>query len=130
MRSRAASGFTLLEVMVALAILAISLGAAIKSASTNAVNAAYLREKTLAQWVAMNVVAELQLQAQWPEAGERRGRVDMAGITWKWDAQISPTFDADIRRLDVKVAMSEPNSERAQVVGYLPRPASTLTVRP
>lgn len=124
MRRRMA-GFTLLEVMVALAILAIALGAAIKGASANAANAGYMRDKTLAQWVAMNVVAELQLQVDWPAPGERRGRVEMAGVSWKWSAQITPTFDESIRRLDVAVGAENEAESYVQLVAYLPLPAGT-----
>lgn len=130
MKREGTRGFTLLEVMVALAILAIALGAAIKAASTNAANAAYLRDKTLAQWVAMNVVTELQLSPEWVEVGERRGRVEMAEVSWRWSAQITPTFDEAVRRVDVMVATADAQEERAQLVAYLPRPASVVLGTP
>ncbi len=56
-------GFTLLEVLVALAVLAIAMAALIKTGGENTRSAAYLRDKTLAQWVAMNVIAEQRLKA-------------------------------------------------------------------
>lgn len=62
-------GFTLLEVLVALAILAIALGALIKAGSTNTANAVYLRDKTFAHWVALNTITEMQVR----DGGEKIG---------------------------------------------------------
>lgn len=96
-------GFTLLEVLVALAILAIALGASIKAASESAGNAAYLRDRTLAGWVARNQVNQLLLDAEWPGVGSRQGSSRMGDREWPWRIQISATADEDIRRLDVAV---------------------------
>ena len=59
-RSRVA-GFTLLEVLIALAVLALSMGAAIKAASDYTNNQAYLRDRTIAMWVARNVLVRLMV---------------------------------------------------------------------
>lgn len=116
-------GFTLLEVLVALAVLAITLGALIKGGSEVATNGAYLRDKTLAQWVARNRVAELQLETQWPETGSREGREEMAGREWFWRSAVSETFDEDVRRLEVGVYADERREELLdRVVAFLPRP--------
>ena len=97
------AGFTLLEVLVALAVLGITMAALIKGGADNASNAAYLRDRTLAHWVGMNVVAEYQLQSDWPETGSRRGEEEMGGRRWYWRAEVSETFDDSVRRLDVLV---------------------------
>ena len=59
-------GFTLLEVMVALAVIAFALAAAVSAVSGNTRNAAGLQQRTYAHWVAMNKMAELQISQQWP----------------------------------------------------------------
>jgi general secretion pathway protein I len=119
-------GFTLLEVMVALAVLAIALAALIKGVSANSANAAYLRDKSFAHWVGMNVVAEQQLAGEWKEKGVKRGEEEMGNHTWYWSAKVSETFDEDVRRLDVEVRANEERdaSPLATLVAYLPRPAS------
>lgn len=119
-------GFTLLEVLVALAVVAITMGALIKVAGTQASNASYLRDRTLAQWVGSNVVAAYQLDPAWPEPGLREGMEEMARQRWYWRAVVTDTFDNDVRRLDVSVRAREQRDapELTSVVAFLPRPAS------
>lgn len=119
-----ARGFTLLEVMVALAVVAIALSALVKGGSQSAATAAHLRDKSLAHWVAMNRVAELQLQKQWPAPGESRGDEEMAGRRWHTLARVSTTEDPDIRRLEVEVRASEAKEAAVveRLLAFLPRP--------
>lgn len=118
-------GFTLLEVMVALAVVAIALAALIRGGSQSALTAAHLRDKSFAHWVAMNRVAELRLQPQWPATGESRGDEEMAKRRWYTLAKVSATDDADVRRLEVEVRTSEEKEApvMARVTAFLPRPA-------
>ena len=71
-------GFTLIEVLIALAVLAIALSAVIKGVSANANNAAHLRDRMLAHWVAMNKVTELQTNTTLPTPGVTTGTMLMA----------------------------------------------------
>lgn len=107
MRSRRArqqhAGFTLLEVLVALAVLALALAAAVSAAAAYIGNQSYLQERTLAHWVARNALTELQLELPWPGVGERNDSARMAELDWKWQATINGTPDADIRRVEIKV---------------------------
>ena len=69
------SGFTLLEVLVALAVLAIAMGAIIHAATQSINTVATLRDQTFASWVALNRVNALLLEAKpWPEEGSRKGK--------------------------------------------------------
>ena len=123
-------GFTLLEVLVALAVLAIAMAALIKGAGDNARSAAYLRDKTLAQWVGMNVIAEQRLATGWPAPGIKRGREEMARHEWFWELKVSETFDVDVRRLDVAVRSSDDKdaSPQGNLVAFLPRPPAGQAV--
>jgi general secretion pathway protein I len=120
---RGAFGFSLIEVLVALAVLAIALAALTKAASEGAGNAGYLRDKTLADWVAMNRIVEMYAMNEWPDLGQRRGSVPMAGREWEWTTQVSNTPDEDIRRVEVEV---RPEGEEGEPlitrVAFLPRP--------
>jgi general secretion pathway protein I len=116
-------GFTLLEVLVSLAIVAIAMGALIKGGAANASNAAYLRDKTIAHWVAMNKAAEFQLDPAWPAVATTEGKVEMASREWQWKAKVSATPDADVRRLDVDVRAADGSKDEVldRLSAFLPR---------
>lgn len=128
LRQRAA-GFTLVEILVALAILAIAVAAVVTAVSANVRNAAYLRDRTLAHWVVMNKVAEMQVSGDWPAPGTKHGESLMAAQEWSWQVAVSATDDPDVRRLDVDVyADREHKDELASMVAYLGRPpANSVT---
>jgi len=104
-------GFTLIEVLAALAVLALALSAIIKATGENAVNAAYLRDKTLAHWVAMNRLAEIRLAGAWPDTGGSNGSEEMAGREWFWQLQVQATPNPDMRRLDIDVRYDDSGDE-------------------
>ncbi|NJO14239.1 MAG: type II secretion system minor pseudopilin GspI [Thioploca sp.] len=99
----AIQGFSLLEVLVALAVLAIALATVIKVTGYYAENARYLRDKTLAHWVAMNVLTDLQVKDKWLDLGNQEGTATMAGREWYWIVHVVETPDEDLRRLEVQV---------------------------
>lgn len=116
-------GFTLLEVLVALAVIAIALAAIVGETAQRLRNAARLTDRTLAHWVAMNQITEQQLGTTWPTAGVTTGTVDLAGREWFWTAKVSNTEDADVRRLDVEVRADKGEEKpRSSAIAYLERP--------
>jgi general secretion pathway protein I len=116
-------GFTLIEVLVAVAVVAIALAAVMTETNRDLVNTVALRDKTLAQWVAMNKVTELQVMDAWPDAGETRGEAEMARRDWYWLVRVSKTDDQNVRRVDVEVfERRDAKQPRAAVLAYLGRP--------
>ena len=120
-----AAGFTLLEVLIALAILALSMGAIIKATSDYTSNQSYLRDRTMAMWVARNVLVQFRVEKEWPRVGERKGTEEMGHREWRWLAVISQTEEAELRRLDVKVFPIDSEDEESPLSvlsGFLVRP--------
>lgn len=120
--ARRRCGFTLLEVLVALAILAIAMAALIRVASDSARTQLILQERTLAGWVAENVIAELQLEGRWPDAGSRfNGEAVMADRDWRWTVEVQATPEPDLRRVDVHVHAIGEDTAAAQLTAFLGR---------
>ena len=106
-RRQAQSGFTLIEVLVALAVLAISIAAIINGISNHVSNAAYLKERSLAHWVGLNALTELRVSGEWPRSGEIKGDETMAGREFRWVINVTEVEGGDVRRLDVRVTPEE-----------------------
>lgn len=112
-------GFTLIEVVIALAVIAISLAAVINGVGKNVSNAAYLRDKTLAHWVALNKVAEIQLIETELEVSDKSGKSELAERNWEWSVNISNTEIETIKRLVVKVRPEDEEGDLATVTAYV-----------
>ena len=104
-------GFTLLEILIALAVLAIAMGALIRAASDYTGSHVHLQTRTMATWVARNVLVEFQVAGEWPSVGEQNGTMEMGDAEWRWVARISQTEEAELRRLDVEVLPADSDSD-------------------
>lgn len=100
-------GFTLLEVLVALLLLALALVALVRLSGLEARAQGQLREATMAQWVAANVISETRLRQVFPALGRSQGEAEMGGQRWRWVLHVSATEEARIRRLEVEVATAD-----------------------
>jgi general secretion pathway protein I len=119
-------GFTLLEVMIALLVVAVALGGVIKVMGSAAANSSRLTGKTFAQWVALNQMTKLQINHEWPKLGDANGSDEMAGQKWKWVQKTIKTEDKNIKRIEVSVwNINEDNSDPfVTVVGFLANPGA------
>ena len=116
-------GFTLLEVLVALAVLALGMTAVIGAAGSSTRRGSDLRDRTFADWVAMNELTSLRLAKTVPASGSLNGDADMAGQKWHWTATISGTADPDLLRIDVAVAPADkPDDALETVSGFMGKP--------
>ncbi len=116
---RRGRGFTLLEVLVALFVFAIAITALVQAGSQRAQNLEYLRDRTLATWIAGNRVTALRLERTSVSTGKREGEVEMAERTWYWRAEISETPEETVRRVDVAVRADAEAEPLARVSGFL-----------
>lgn len=105
------AGFTLVEVLVALAVIAAVLGALVHSAGSTASNAGKLRDRAVASWVAENQLAEMQLLPSFPETGDKTGSEEVFGVKWYWKTRVQRVEDEDLRRVDIEIRKRE-NAER------------------
>lgn len=83
----------MVEVLVALAIIAIALAALVKASGNHSYSAAYLKEKTLAHYVAMNELTLLQATNTWPEDNNLKKSTEMAGHEWYWTRETETIID-------------------------------------
>lgn len=97
------SGFTLLELMVALAILAIALSAVMRAVGAATNNVDELRLRTLAGWVADNRLAEHRARRDWLPVGRAEGQAEQGGVLFRWAEEVQVTPNAQFRRIEVKV---------------------------
>jgi general secretion pathway protein I len=96
-------GFTLIEVLVALAIVTIGMAAVLGALTSSAGTISYLRDKTFAQWVALNRISTLRLSGQQTAVGNSDGDIDFAGRTWHWRQEVVATQIPGVVRIDIKV---------------------------
>ena len=125
LRTACSDGFTLVEVLVAVAILAIGLAALFGQISQSVFTARYLRDSTLAQWVAVDRITELRLENRFPDIDETDGEIDMASQSWRYTLIISETLWPDLRRIDVSVSFADtPDSMISKATGFVGRPGT------
>lgn len=113
-------GFTLVEVLVALAIVSIALMASLRAAGQGTNNVGELRSRLLAGWVAENLLAEHRARAEWLPQGIRRGEASEGGLDFVWREETIATPNAAFRRVDVKVfATAEETHALAHLAGFI-----------
>ena len=121
-----ARGFTLVEILVALAIIAVALAAGMRALAQATDSAATLKQRTLALWVAQNRVAAATLEAPWPAPGRRDGNAVQAGVAFVYHETITATPNPAFRRIDVVVAAPDtPDYALARLAGFLGNPSGT-----
>lgn len=115
-------GFTLIEVMVALAIGALALGAVAASVSQMVESAIAMQQRTYASWIAQNRIAEMRLANVLPKVGEDSDEVGFAGRQWTWRATISETGVENLFRVDVDVSLAGSEDVIRTVTGFIGEP--------
>ena len=100
---RRADGFTLVEVLVALMVVAMGLAALMVAVSGTARTSGYLRDKTLAQWMALNRLSEVRLNLNKFGQNTDTGELRFANRTWHYDTRYYDTSIATMKRVVVRV---------------------------
>ncbi len=111
-------GFTLVEVLVALTILAITMGAYLSQLNTQISQTNHIRNRTLAHWAGQNHLATLRIENQWPGLGKQTFSNLQGQQEWQIQQQVSATHNGLIKRVELRMFAS--NGEFAgTLVGYL-----------
>ena len=114
------AGFTLIEVLVALAIVAIALMSALRAAGQGTNNLSELRSRLLAGWVAENLLAEHRARRDWLPLGIQRGAGREGGLDFAWREEVIATPNPSFRRVEIRVfAAAEESHSLAQLTGFV-----------
>jgi len=104
---RRSKGFTLIEVLVAMTILAVGVTALVSASGASAFRADYFRSREVGRWVASNALTELQVLPAWPDVGTKNTETEMAGRTWYVRTRTQKVEDPDLRRVDVEARLDQ-----------------------
>jgi general secretion pathway protein I len=117
--ARRSGGFTLIEVLVALAVVAIGMAAVLEALTSSANTAMYLQEKTFADWVALNRIETVRLSGSAPAPGTSNDTVQYAGRTWEWQQKVTDTQIPNMVQIeiDVRPADSKATGDRGWYAG-------------
>ncbi len=116
------SGFTLIEVMVAMAIAALGLAAVAASVSQMIDAGTAMQQRTYASWIAQNKITEMRLENITPDVSESSGDTIYANREWTWQARISETGVENLFRVDVQVGLAGGDENIRTVTGFIGEP--------
>ena len=125
-------GFTLIEVLAAMVVLALTLGGIMNASVFYSRNAVYLQEKTVAAWIANNQLTEVQLDRNWVPIGRSNGRLEMAQQEWFWEREVKKTPDDRLRRVIVRVRLNEADEDAwlSQLSAFFAQPQRYVVTPP
>jgi general secretion pathway protein I len=117
-RRAASRGFTLVEVLVALTIVAVALMAALRAVSMMTQSSDELRARTLAQWSAENRLSQMRVQAEYPNIGRNRYDCSQGGVELACQEDVFATPNASFRRVELSVFDPRDGHRLTRLVGF------------
>ena len=113
-------GFTLIEILVALAIIAVALAAGMRALAQSTDSATALKARTLALWVAQDRLAAAQIATPWPALGNYQGNATQAGAQFQWREAVTTTPNPAFRKIEISVMEPDrPEYQVAHLVGFI-----------
>jgi len=120
------SGFTLIEMLVALAVVAIALAAISSNFIQYFDSTSHLRDNTIARWIAENQLVRTRIESPWPALGTYQGTIQYADGEWNWEKVVRASPDRDFRQVEIQVskkpAAGKSLSPLFKLVGYARNP--------
>lgn len=117
------NGFTLIEVLIALLILAIALTAAILAVQTSIRSTDRVYDKLRAHWVAMNVISSMQVGLIPPPTDTPQdGESNLLAKNYRWTTGIDQPSNGAYERVYVDVRLSGTSARLVHLIGFLPKP--------
>ena len=118
-------GFTLIEVMVALAVFAIVSVALVGNSTSTLRQAGIIQDRTVATWLAEDQIAILRMRRRseenFPVLGTYRVLLESAGVKWDIETEIESTENDYVRRVTVRVYRDSAQEATSELVGFLGR---------
>jgi general secretion pathway protein I len=118
-RCRRTRGFTLLEVLIALAILAVSAAAVLRQTQLEVKQQLELELKTYAMWVADDTLSTLYAQSQWPPLGRIDNKVVFRDQNWLVTTDVQATPDPLLRKIEVGVNLADVDNGEHKLVSFV-----------
>ncbi len=121
-RRKKQTGFLLVEILVALVILAIPLAAITRAVSQAIDTTAALRDRNIAIWVAQDRLTMHRIERDWPSLKTTTGTSEMADRSWRWQEKVISTPVAQLRRVEIEIRDENGPDVLAKLVGFLRDP--------
>lgn len=116
------TGFTLIEILIALAIVAIAMAAVQRSFAQVIDTTLTLRDRNIALWIAQNKLVQYQLEEHWPATGTRSDTTVMANKEWSLQEKVSATQIPNVRRVELDISARGEEYSLAHLVGLVIKP--------
>jgi general secretion pathway protein I len=118
--SHKSSGFTLLEVLIAMVIFGTTVAFLLRNINDQQRAHTDISIKTIAHWVALNKMAETKLEDNWPNTGVTRGDVEMRNHKWYWLQTVSKTTEEKLRQIEIEVRyLQDDDLPATRFVGFI-----------
>ncbi len=121
-RRKKQTGFLLVEILVALVILAIPLAAITRAVSQAIDTTAALRDRSIAMWVAQDRLTMHRIERDWPSLKTTTGTSEMADRSWRWQEKVISTSIVQLRRVEIEIRDENGPDVLAKLVGFLRDP--------